>query len=111
MIKVYFETKGYAEHVATFNSEDMYVKLLPALKQQAKDSGYDIVTEEDYPDYLHNASYYLSEFESTIEEQVNAIKQHENQYDLIDVVECVWPWNPLQGRFTCIEFLELIGHN
>lgn len=61
-------------------------------------------------DYLHNASYYLSEFESTIEEQVKAIERHENQNDLIDNVEDVYPWEPLEGRFTCSEFLELIGH-
>ena len=36
MIKVYFESNSHAEHVATFNSEDVYNACLPALEAEAK---------------------------------------------------------------------------
>lgn len=45
-IVVYLETKngGYAEVIAQFSSEDLYVACLPALEKKAKASGM-IVTE------------------------------------------------------------------
>jgi hypothetical protein len=45
MIKVYFETNGYAEHVATFNNEDIYVNCMPALQEECIRLGFKIVTE------------------------------------------------------------------
>ncbi len=44
-IKVYFETNGYSEHVATFKNESMYLKCLPQLETEAKENGFDKVTE------------------------------------------------------------------
>ena len=35
MIKVYFESEGYAEHVATFYSEEMYMSCLHAGRPMA----------------------------------------------------------------------------
>ena len=45
MIRVYFETKGSAEQVATFESESHYIACLPALKELAKQEGWTHVTE------------------------------------------------------------------
>ena len=36
MIKVYFETGGYAEHIATFYAERVYMLALPALEKWAE---------------------------------------------------------------------------
>lgn len=44
-VRVYFETKGYAELVATFDSEDLYLICRPALVKQAKKDGFTKVTE------------------------------------------------------------------
>ena len=45
MIRVYFERKGSAVQVATFDSEDHYLACLPTLKQLAKQEGWTHVTE------------------------------------------------------------------
>jgi hypothetical protein len=45
MITVYFETKGYAELVATFEYESHYIDCLPILERQCIDMGFDKVTE------------------------------------------------------------------
>lgn len=47
MVKVYFENEGgkYAEHVATFESEEIYIYLLPAIEKLANIMGFDKVTE------------------------------------------------------------------
>ena len=46
-ITVYFETdkNKYAEKVATFYSEDTYIKCLPQLRELAKTGGFVKVTE------------------------------------------------------------------
>ncbi len=50
MIKVYFESRGvlYAELVAVFQSDELYMKCLPALEKEAE-SRRMIVTESDQP--------------------------------------------------------------
>ena len=45
MIRVYFEMKGSAEQVATFESESHYIACLPTLKELAKQEGWTDVTE------------------------------------------------------------------
>lgn len=45
MVKVYFETKGYAELVAIFADESTYMVCLPALESQALEQGFASVTE------------------------------------------------------------------
>lgn len=45
MVKVYFETKGYAELIAIFDSEETYMVCLSALEKQAKENGFLYVTE------------------------------------------------------------------
>lgn len=48
MITVYFETKHwYAEKVATFASNDLYMACLPALEKQAEKGGFFITESED----------------------------------------------------------------
>ena len=44
-VKVYFETKGYAELVAIFDDEKMYLACLPALEELANKDGFTKVTE------------------------------------------------------------------
>ena len=46
MITVYFEKVGsFAEAVATFNSEELYMACLPILEAKAVEMGYVDVTE------------------------------------------------------------------
>lgn len=46
MVEVYFEmNSGYAQHVATFNCEQVYNDLLPDLERVAKKHGFTHVTE------------------------------------------------------------------
>ena len=45
MIKVYFETDGFAELVAIFDSEETYGACLEALEMLAKANGFLYVTE------------------------------------------------------------------
>jgi hypothetical protein len=45
MIKVYFETTSYAEHIATFNNEAVFINCLPALEEECIRLGFKIVTE------------------------------------------------------------------
>ena len=44
-VKVYFETEGYAELVAIFDSEQTYLVCLPALEALANKNGFTKVTE------------------------------------------------------------------
>lgn len=47
MIKVYAEIEGskYAQLIADFQDEDLYIKCLPALEEWAKENGFDNITE------------------------------------------------------------------
>jgi hypothetical protein len=45
MVKVYFETSGYAELVAIFDNEETYMVCLHSLEKLALENGFDIVTE------------------------------------------------------------------
>lgn len=108
MVKVYFERNGYAEEFGTFISEDRYNQLLPLLEKLAKDDGFDRVTESIEHAWEINASYYLSG--GNIAEQVEAIASHHNQLELIDNIEGVEVWQPLEGMYNCEEFLLLIRY-
>jgi hypothetical protein len=39
MVTVYFENGLYAEIVATFNTEELYIKCLPSLEEEANRLG------------------------------------------------------------------------
>jgi hypothetical protein len=108
MIRVFFESNGYCEQVATFQSEDMYVSMLPYLVKLANVKGFDKVTETMEEDWVSTAEHYLSG--SDVESQVYAIAKHENQEDLIDYVSGVMVWQPLEGMFRCSDFLEAISY-
>jgi hypothetical protein len=45
MVKVYFETGGYAELVAIFDSEETYDACLDALEKLRKKHGFDFISE------------------------------------------------------------------
>ena len=64
-------------------------------------------TEKDKA--VERASHYLSDSDLTTLEQIEAIANHEDQYDLIDNVDGVVVWQPLEGHFTCEDFLSYIG--
>lgn len=108
MVRVFFKSDGYCEEVATFKSEDMYVSMLPYLVKLAKAQGFDKVTETMEEDWLPSAEHYLSG--SDVQSQVYAIAKHENQDDLIDYVNGVMVWEPLEGMFRCSDFLEQINY-
>jgi len=44
MVTVYFENSAYAQVVATFDTEDLYIKCLPVLEEEASKLGM-VVTE------------------------------------------------------------------
>lgn len=52
MVAVYFgmESQKYAELVANFDSEEVYLACLPALEKLAKKNGFDHVTESIEPE-------------------------------------------------------------
>jgi Mg2+/citrate symporter len=47
MVKVYFETDSYAEEIATFSSDAVYIACLPALEDIAIKFGFNKVTESE----------------------------------------------------------------
>ena len=108
MVKVYFERNGYAEEIGTFVSEDRYNQLLPLLEKLAKEDGFDRVTESIEYEWTTNARYYLSGI--NIADQVELIASHPNQLELIDNIEGVYVWQPLEGMYNCEEFLLLIRY-
>jgi len=46
-IRVYAETSGCAEHIATFYSESAYIISLPKLQAWAKLNGFTSITESE----------------------------------------------------------------
>jgi hypothetical protein len=63
---------------------------------------------------VESAGFYLSNSEVEIEEQVSLIvaeaEKNEQGHTLIDEIEGVCVWEPLEGRYTPSEFLDLIGY-
>jgi hypothetical protein len=108
MIIVYFESNGYSEKVATFQSEKLYVEMYDNLLSLAKKMGFDKVTEHEEEEWLSSAEHYLSG--SNTAEQVYKIANHKDQGDLIDNVNGVFVWELVENNFTCSEFLETIGY-
>ena len=45
VVKVFFETAGYAEEFCTYTNEAEYIADLPRLEKLAREMGYDYVTE------------------------------------------------------------------
>ena len=70
--------------------------------EQSKLSERDIMIER--------ASHYLCDGDLTTEEMVDAIANHEDQYDMIDNVEGVKVWEKVEYSFTCDDFLQEIGY-
>jgi len=60
---------------------------------------------------IAEAEHYLSDSDLSIKEQVEAIAMQadEDGSVMIDDVEGVLVWEPLENRFDCDEFLQLIG--
>jgi hypothetical protein len=45
VVKVFFETEGYAEEFCTYTNEAEYIADLPKLEKLAREMGFDYVTE------------------------------------------------------------------
>jgi hypothetical protein len=60
---------------------------------------------------IAEAEHYLSDSDLSIREQLEAIAKQaeEDGSKMIDDVEGVVVWEPLEGRFDCDEFLQLTG--
>ena len=58
---------------------------------------------------IESAGYYLSDSELTMAEQVALIAKA-NEDEMLINIEGVVEWEPLQGRYTASEFLDLIGY-
>ncbi len=54
------------------------------------------------------AAQYLSDGDISIKEMVAAIRNHPDADDFIDDVEGVVVWEPLEYRYNCTKFLELL---
>lgn len=58
---------------------------------------------------IAHASHYLCDNEVSLEDQIIAIQNHSEDSDYIDNVEGVTVWEPIQNRFVCWEFIDMIG--
>lgn len=58
---------------------------------------------------VENAKRYLCKGELTVDEQVEAIENHQDKTEFIDNVEGVVVWQPLEKTFTCERFLKMIS--
>ena len=78
MVKVYFETpnNSYAERVATFKTEELYIACLPILKAEAKKQNF-IVTESVEEAEIKDKQKDLFEF---YEEQSEELKEFLSNY-------------------------------
>ena len=61
---------------------------------------------------VENALHYLSDGDELSSKQmIEAIRNWPDQHDLIDNVDGVVVWEPLEHTFTCMAFLDLISVN
>ena len=60
--------------------------------------------------WIKKAGEYLIPEENTIIEMVTAIKNNQNQEELIDYIPCVVVWQKVEFEFNCRDFLKLIGY-
>ena len=61
---------------------------------------------------ISQAEHYLCNSDDlTIEQQIQAIENHEDQNDLIDNVDGVIVWDKVEYSFSCEDFLSEIGWN
>jgi hypothetical protein len=92
--------KDYPKHVIAAYFED-----------EIEEPTYMDVDSKAYREAIENARHYLSDSDLSIKEQVEAIAKQadEDGSVMIDDVEGVLVWEPLEGRFDCDEFLQLIN--
>ena len=92
-----------------FNNASLFVdhlnlgKLEKAIAKAIKEeepTAEDVETEK--------ASHYLSDGDISIKEMVAAIRNHPDPTDYIDDVEGVVVWQPLEYRYNCSQFLDLL---
>ena len=78
MVRVYFETDGYSELVAKFDSEDTFFACVEALEDNARKHNFDVVTESideeidlatEVEDALVEYDQYLSSTDGVTEEE------------------------------------------
>jgi len=68
------------------------------------------LTKEKSPEEIEveKAGEYLLVDDMTLEDQIQTIKNHPDQSDLIDHVDGVDVWEAVEFRFSCKDFLDLI---
>ena len=86
MVKVYFETENgsYAEIVATFETEELFIICLPALKKEAKKQGYiltETIEEEKEEAY--------SDFKNNVEEKHDKLKEILIDFNSPEFGDCI----------------------
>jgi hypothetical protein len=114
MIKIYFETKNpaYAELVATFESEELYVACLPILQENAKHQGFDMVTESVDDEEPINLKALAASFILSNENVEEALKSlYSASDDLIPDDVIVWEkfeYDTLKQIIDHIDSLEQI---
>ena len=60
---------------------------------------------------IEKAGQFLSaDTDENIERMINLITNHENENDLIEMVDDVNVWQPFEFSLTCKEFLDGIGY-
>ena len=98
--------------------KQMLVKLavtgkLPTDMNELATTGIEEILKTAAPNQLQkaieSAGYYLSDSELTMAEQVALIAKA-NEDEMLINIEGVVEWEPLQGRYTASEFLDLIGY-
>ena len=64
------------------------------------------------PTWESNAEHYLCDSDESVYDQVLNIAEHAEEHgeDMIDSVDGVFVWEKVENKFTCDEFLELIGY-
>lgn len=65
---------------------------------------------DEYRIMIEKASLLLSDGDLSLAEAIEAIAKHPEQDDLIDNVEGIIVWEPLEGRIHCDEFLSMVNY-
>lgn len=111
MIKVYFESGSYAECVATFDTDALYMVCLPELEKIAMSRGM-IVTEADVniDEEFEVLNEVIDDIETTVGySDINELKDiYLNQIEhLSNVAEMFHPnrkHSPIQAKHSCLRW-------
>lgn len=114
MIKVYFESSSYAECVATFDSDALYMACLPELEKIATSRGMivtecEVNTDEEYEALMD----VIDDIETKKEfEDIDMIRQsYENQIERLNGISEMFHPNykhlPIKAKYSCLDWSSL----